>query len=297
MTQYDRIYVRFKGRVLGPLTHEKAADLVRRGQITKQHELSPDGLAWRMAEEFTEFFSPLTRGKSVDAQLDVQLQPATIQPIVDDEQWYAHFDGSNQGPVNEGMMRQWVNQGKVRRDTMIWKSSMDNWLEAQFVRDAWFQNRKMIADLTSNSSSDKTSAIETGDLQWVAERLLKSNSWAYFSAIAGIVLGTSLTIGSIALFIFSISRANKPSMEIGGLLVCIYWIAWSVAFLLAAILLLQYSNAVGAMRFRVTANDISRALHRLAKFWSFTGICLLVWILISLFLGFLFYTMVLSLIP
>ncbi|MDZ4847693.1 MAG: DUF4339 domain-containing protein [Pirellulaceae bacterium] len=297
MTQYDRIYVRFKGRVLGPLTHEKAADLVRRGQITKQHELSPDGQAWRMAEEFTELFSPPTRGKIADAQLDVQLQPATVKPIVDVDQWYAHFDGGNQGPVNEGMMRQWVNQGKVRRDTMIWKSSMDNWLEAQFVRDGWFENRNMNAASTSNSSSDKTSANETGDLQWVAERLLKSNSWAYFSAIAGIVLGTSLTIGSIALFLFNISRASKPSTDIGGLLVCLYWIAWSVAILLAAMLLLQYSNAVSAMRFRVTANDVGGALHRLAKFWSFTGICLLVWILISLFLGFLFYTMVLSLIP
>jgi len=39
-----------------------------------------------MAEEFNEFFSPPTRGKTVDAQLDIQLQPATIQPIVDDEQ-------------------------------------------------------------------------------------------------------------------------------------------------------------------------------------------------------------------
>jgi len=291
VTQYDRIYVRFKGRVLGPLTHEKAADLVRRGQITKQHELSSDGLAWRMAEEFTEFFSPPTRGKTVDAQTDIQLQPATIQPIVDDEQWYAHFDGSNQGPVNEGLMRQWVNQGKVRRDTMIWKSSMDNWLEAQFVRDAWFENRNANTALTSNSSSDKTSANETGDLQWVAERLLKSNGWTYFSAIAGIVLGTLCTIGSVALFLFNISRASKPSTDIGMLLVCIYLIAWSVAFLLAAIIFLQYSNAVSAMRFRVTASDVGGALHRLAKFWSFTGICLLVWLSISLFLGFLFYTM------
>jgi hypothetical protein len=36
----DRVYIRFKGRVLGPLTQEKTMDMVKRGQITRQHELS-----------------------------------------------------------------------------------------------------------------------------------------------------------------------------------------------------------------------------------------------------------------
>ena len=290
MTTNDRIYVRFKGRVLGPLTHEKAVDLVRRGQITKQHELSPDGQAWRMAEEFTELFSPPKRS-SAEVQSDVQSQSASIQPVVVEDQWYAHFDGTNQGPANEGMMRQWVNQGKVRRDTMVWKSGMDNWLEAQFVRDNWFENRNANAALASDSRSDKASTNQGEHLQWIADRMLKSNSWAHFSAVAGIVLGTLWTTGSVAMFLFSLSRSSNPSSDIGILLFCIYWIACSVAFLISAILLLPYSNAVGALRFRATINDISGALDRLARFWSFTGVCLLVWISVTLFLGFLFYTM------
>ena len=30
--EFNRIYIRFNGRVLGPINHEKAVDLVRRGQ-------------------------------------------------------------------------------------------------------------------------------------------------------------------------------------------------------------------------------------------------------------------------
>ena len=119
--QNERFYVRFKGRVLGPLTREKTLELAKRGQITKQHELSPDGQAWRLAEEFTEFFAQPTRGKKSETQADVSLQATIVQPEILEEQWYAHFDGSNQGPVNEAMMRQWIKESKVRRDTMVWK--------------------------------------------------------------------------------------------------------------------------------------------------------------------------------
>lgn len=55
--QNERYYVRFKGRVLGPLTREKTMDLAKRGQITKQHELSPDGVAWKQAQEFPDLFA------------------------------------------------------------------------------------------------------------------------------------------------------------------------------------------------------------------------------------------------
>ncbi len=38
------------------MSADKTRELVRRGQITRVHELSPDGIEWRKAEEFTEFY-------------------------------------------------------------------------------------------------------------------------------------------------------------------------------------------------------------------------------------------------
>ncbi len=52
----ERYYVRFKGRVLGPMSKDKTIELIRRGQISRMHELSPDGLAWKPAEDLPSCF-------------------------------------------------------------------------------------------------------------------------------------------------------------------------------------------------------------------------------------------------
>ena len=57
MAENDQYYVRFRGRTLGPLSTQKIHDLVRRGQVTRMHELSLDGAIWRRADEFPEFFA------------------------------------------------------------------------------------------------------------------------------------------------------------------------------------------------------------------------------------------------
>lgn len=51
-----RVYIRFKGRVLGPLTKEKAGKMLARGQITRQHEVSTDRISWRSVSEVEDFF-------------------------------------------------------------------------------------------------------------------------------------------------------------------------------------------------------------------------------------------------
>ncbi len=59
MTDDDKIYVRFRGRTVGPLTSQKIQDMVRRGQITRLHELSDDGSSWTRADEFRDFFATM----------------------------------------------------------------------------------------------------------------------------------------------------------------------------------------------------------------------------------------------
>ncbi len=72
MVTYERLYIRFKGRVLGPLTGEKVAELVKRGQITKQHEISTDSTEWKKAEEYPDLFrNELSNKKQMDEMVPV----------------------------------------------------------------------------------------------------------------------------------------------------------------------------------------------------------------------------------
>ena len=50
-------YVRIRGRQRGPFSLPKVQDLVRRGELSRKHEVSTDGHVWKSAVEFAEVFS------------------------------------------------------------------------------------------------------------------------------------------------------------------------------------------------------------------------------------------------
>jgi hypothetical protein len=62
----ERIFVRFKGRTLGPFNAERTRELYRRGQITKLHELSSDGVSWVKADQFPLFSSEFPSGSRTE---------------------------------------------------------------------------------------------------------------------------------------------------------------------------------------------------------------------------------------
>jgi hypothetical protein len=162
----DQIYVRFKGKVLGPLTLQKVQDLARRGQITRMHDLSSDGISWLKAEEFGEIFTsnrgaansvsggekglvappagvPRTPGLSsvVGGSNEVisgkglatpqsELLPRPGESPDESIQWYVHLNNKNQGPLNTGSLTNAVKSGQVTRETLIWRAGFDDWKPA-----------------------------------------------------------------------------------------------------------------------------------------------------------------------
>ena len=59
----NQLYVRIRGRVLGPYDQEKLQSLARRGQLSRMHELSQDATNWVRASTYPELF--VSEGHSV----------------------------------------------------------------------------------------------------------------------------------------------------------------------------------------------------------------------------------------
>ena len=113
--QNERYYVRFKGRILGPLALDKTLELVNRGQITRQHELSPDGVTWKLAREFPSLF-----GNQFES-IDLNETPELAAQDLPREVWFAQIDGSSRGPVDQPGMKNWISLGIVAQDTRVWR--------------------------------------------------------------------------------------------------------------------------------------------------------------------------------
>jgi hypothetical protein len=149
----EKVYIRFKGRVLGPVTLEKAIEMVNRGQITRQHEVSADGMSWQAAGNVPELFANRTDRRALGSQLE----PAANNPEPPAGNWYANFDFNNQGPTDEVGIRQWIAMGKVTRSTLIWREGMDNWVEAGVAQPSWFVGIPMEQPYQVNLSTQQNS--------------------------------------------------------------------------------------------------------------------------------------------
>ena len=57
MQQDTQYYLRVRGRVQGPFDHEKLQNFSRRGQLSRLHEVSTDGINWVRASTLPELFA------------------------------------------------------------------------------------------------------------------------------------------------------------------------------------------------------------------------------------------------
>lgn len=134
----DRYYVRFRGRTLGPFDENKLRGLIKRGQVTRMHELSSDGTSWQPGEAFTELFpaaaNPLTSQESTSVQEAVQQNA----PQAEEAEWYAHINNENKGPVTKSRLAEWVAAGAITPESLIWKTGTEDWEPASVAAPELF---------------------------------------------------------------------------------------------------------------------------------------------------------------
>ncbi len=293
----DRIYIRFKGRVLGPLTKAKALEMVKRGQITRQHELSPDGSNWRLASEYEEFFpvAVMKTAASVTAQSKGAEQGAVAESA---KEWYAHFDGGNQGPVDESGVRGWITGGKVSATTMIWKTGMSEWMEAGVIRPEWFargsagKSRQVGVEVSSLSNEGGDAPVAT-----YVSTAIKPRGWILFLAICAVIFASFGVIFSSLMFI---SAASGPGSGPGKALLVVTTLtnlaAWGIAFYIC-ILLFRIASELQVLRYQQTPEGMLKVLQAYSNFWSTLGVYVATVLVIGFLLTFMFLALGASLAP
>jgi hypothetical protein len=290
----DRIYIRFKGRVLGPITNDKALEMVKRGQITKQHELSPDGSNWRLASEYEAFF-PASSGKNT-AQAAAPKAVEKAQAATNPKEWYSHFDDANQGPVDEVGLKDWIAAGKVTTKSMIWKTGMSEWMEAGTIRPEWFSRQIHRSSSTAQASTANDPDTETSILSF-APIAVKPRGWILLIAICATILSSFGIIGSS---LFFISAASAPGAgPIKALLVITtlaFFASWCGAFYLC-VLMFRIASAIQVLAFRSNQAEASQVFLAYNRFWKTLGILITTLLVMAFLLTFMFLALGASLAP
>lgn len=280
----DRFYIRFKGRVLGPLTKEKALEMVKRGQITRQHELSPDGTTWKLASEFTELF-PAQKG--VVAAVVETVKPAEAQKPKEEPvavEWYAHFDGANHGPIAEVALKKLVASGKVNGSTAVWKAGMQDWVEAELVRPEWFSHENGQREQTNRLEARQGQVADT-DIAELAGTALAAQSWILFVGVLGTVVSAFAVVFAFIFFLTVASSAGGGPKKTTEVMLGLMQIAsWGV-FLYICTLLLKVHSKMQAVKYQPNAGNFKDLFQSTNRFWSAFGMYCLVVVLVALVIG------------
>ena len=284
MDQIERVFVRFRGRTIGPFTPDKLRDMIRRGQVTRMHELSGDGLSWMKADEFGNFF-PQQNTYSADLSASASDVPpgegmgGPAKPAANENaqaQWYAHVNGEKQGPVSMDQMRLYHEAKILKKDSLVWRAGMDAWKPAGEVIPEFFGAVAKSGgdggapDVITSSSTDAGPAGDAGPL---ASEITKQHVMVLILGITLVLAGLVFCGAQIAKFT---STSGKPlqSDYMGGTM----RMALGGVGLLAGALALQASAKLKTASEESMAVATVVAVKTLNQFFVVSGVGMIIWL-------------------
>lgn len=288
----DRLYIRFKGKVLGPLTSPKVQELARRGQITRMHELSPDGISWVRAGEYGNLFNsdksaeqrpaggaeygaaPIPVNPLYSQAGPVTPSPAASRPTESPDmavQWYAHINGENRGPLTTASLMGSVNSGQVAPDTLVWRAGFDDWRPAG---DCFPQSFSQPTEArTTVSGENYVKVSRSGGTRDLYYELQVSRPWAlligWLSAASGVLSAIYWVVFMIVGSNLRFTGSLKVIIGLGGL-------TFAGILIFGGVLVLRYAASLKDIAIHKTEGRAIEAARRLAAVWRLLGITVLI---------------------
>lgn len=230
----EQLFIRLRGRIQGPFTAEQLQSMARRGQFSRTHEISEDGVNWTRAMSRTELFSAPREEPVLTMEPIKEESPSIESPPVASgppraEVWYYHQLGANHGPVDFSHLQYLIGIGQVAVDDLVWKEGLPEWLPAARVPGLTKQN-------PSGPVGGSGSAVYVGA---VGPNYPPSHEYPSVSgmAVASLVLGIlwiagigsilAIIFGSVALYQIQVSRGRLTGkgLAIAGLVLGIVFLS------------------------------------------------------------------------
>jgi TM2 domain-containing membrane protein YozV len=147
----DTYYIRIRGRVHGPMEIDRLKEMASKGQLSRSHELSEDGKAWRAAATMNELFErqrPVKEPSAVESKKETDTSQISAQkssppapngtpsissgtPFV--KEWHYAIGTAQMGPVTTPELIELIRHRSLARDNIVWKEGMAQWTQAGYV--------------------------------------------------------------------------------------------------------------------------------------------------------------------
>jgi hypothetical protein len=131
----EQIFIRMRGRIQGPFNKDQLQSMTRRGQFSRLHEVSTDGVTWSRAPMHSELFPPAKEAPTAESvPTAVENSPAAPTPpsvgATRDDVWYYYQSGSTLGPVGFSHLLQMSSAGQLVGEDLVWQAGTPEWIHA-----------------------------------------------------------------------------------------------------------------------------------------------------------------------
>jgi len=279
----NQLYIRIRGRVLGPYDQEKLQSLARCGQLSRMHELSQDATNWVHASAYPELFVVEDRSlpavsQQVPGEARDGVQRQGPPPVPSGRRWWYRKNGSEAGPVDETTLQQTLASGGLGPDDLVWTDGMPQWVPARQapgllpVQSApWLQEGW-------RGPATGTAEQKDGLPASLCKAASNSRFWVVFIAIVSFVYAGLAIIAGIFALIHGANHHLPPVVAWG-----LFELIFAVDVAAGGFLLSSYASHVANLKYSSYGIVLEKALDTLRTFWIYVSINLIVFLAFLLF--------------
>ncbi len=136
------LYVRMRGRMTGPYELSDLRAMVRRGALSRIHELSADGTAWAAAGTYGELFAPAASGTATIVAASAPLperRTPPASPVATVRKYFYRQEGRTFGPVPLPILEKLAQSGKLHPNAQVWPPEEKNPVPARELAELRFE--------------------------------------------------------------------------------------------------------------------------------------------------------------
>jgi GYF domain 2 len=282
----SQLFIRVRGRVLGPYDQEKLQSLARRGQLSRMHELSTDGASWVRASNFPELFignpveSPSDRQAAAEPVMTTATTAAPMAamaagqaPAPSGQQWHYTSAGVQRGPVDFANLQLLCASGQIAAADLVWSDGMPAWMPASHVPGLI---RAAATATAFEPTSDRADRGEIPDRMY--RSAYSSKPWVVFIMIAHCIYAGLEAIGGMWMLILGARFRSTVGVAWG-----MFALVGALDVAIGAYLLNVYISRMSSLQYSPKPVVLEKVHDSLRGFWIFIAVNLIIGIAIAAF--------------
>ncbi len=282
------LYIRVRGRVLGPYDPEKLQSLAQQGQFSRMHEVSEDGITWVKATNYPELFTARLDPAALKKPAAAPASTTTASPASETHSataatnnhqqggtWYYTSHGHEVGPVSMAEMQAAARAGDITAADQVWTDGMPQWVPASQVVPIPPSPSESVPTAVPAAPAVPIKPATAEDVpEDVIRSLAGSRPWVLLVGIVLLIKGVLGLVVSIILLAAPGRFETRAFNAISGITGLITAIVLGVA----GWLLILYASRISACAYQKTSTSLRQALDASRAFWMYVGILSIIYL-------------------